>query len=218
MLKQLTTSIIIALLFLGLGIFVGTKISKKPIPQGAATNSENTYQAGWDAAREKIKQSPQAAMMQPQGEIKNIGGTIQKISGNKLTVKTFSMDPLAEESMSERIITIDSNTKISLNVQKSPEVMQKEMENFQEKMKAQQSDSANMTEPVMPPMPFETKNITASELKEGQQILITANEDIATKKEFSAIQIDAQEAVTMPEPIVMPEPIAAPVPMPTPMR
>ena len=194
MLKQISAGIIVALIFLGIGIFIGVKIPKKQISQ---TGTENTYQAGWDAAREKIKQSPSFATMQPAGEVKSVSGTIQKINGNKITIKTFQMDPLADESLSERIVVVDSNSKISLNVQKSSEKMQAEMQAFQEKMKTQNSDPAKAPEAIAPPIPFEEKTIALSDLKEGQSISVISSENIGEKKELVAQQIIAQEALKM---------------------
>jgi len=195
MFKKISIAAIIAIVFLGLGIFIGIKISKKPIPQGAATNAENTYQAGWDAAKARLSQSPMGRIIPEGMEIRNISGSIQKIEGNKVIVKINLTDPLSDPALDIRIVTIDSNTKISLNAQKDPAQFQKDMQEFQDKMKAQQGqvDASVQQAPLFPPMSFEQKEIKISDLKENQQVSVIANENIKDKKEFIAAEINAEE-------------------------
>jgi len=51
------------------------------------------------------------------------------------------LKPLADPDLDIRIITVDANTKISLAVQKDPAQYQKELQDFQDKMK--QSSTQN---------------------------------------------------------------------------
>lgn len=196
--KKLLLAVIAMSLLLGGVVFMVIKIQQKKSPQVATTNSENTFQAGWDAAKERLSQYPMG-MSAPEGmEIKSVSGTIQKIEGDKLTVKINPLEPLADPDLDTRIITIDSNTKVTLSAQKDPAQFQKEMEEFQVRMKQSQENQelAQTTEPSMFPTPFEKKEIKVSDLKVGQQISVTANEDIKDKKEFIAVQIDVQEMLT----------------------
>lgn len=208
--KKITGNILIALVLLGLGIFVGTRIPRKiSTPKGGQTDS---YQAGWNAAKERLAQSPIGGVMVSQAtEVKTISGSIQKIEGDKITVKINLTDPLSDPNLDTRTITVNSSTKIVLSVPKSQEQIQKDMADFQEKMKSQtQIDPAN---PILPPMPFEKKEIKISDLKVDQQISITANENIKDKKEFVASEIGVQEAVSPQSSLVPPAlPNMAPLP------
>ena len=200
--KKNAAIVIIILVSISLGILIGTKIKKTPVPQGAPTNTQNTYQAGWDAAREKIAKSPQGMMIQSSAETKSISGTVQKIDGNKIIIKALLIDPLADQNLETRIIDVDSNTKIVINTQKDSAQFQKEMQAFQESMKNQASvDQTTPREPIMPPTPFEQKEIKVSDLKENQQISVTANDVIGDKNEFAAAMITAQENSVVPAPV-----------------
>lgn len=185
-------TIIILLAFiavLGLGIYGGTKIKKTQAPAGV----ENSYQAGWDAAKKKLAET----MPTPLGaeETKILNATIQKISGSTLTVKVLPMasNPLDQQTDDIRTVQISGDTKIYQLVQKDFAQIQKEMEEFQSKMKtqAESKDAANV-ESLTPPMPQDKKEVAIGDLKEGQQISITANENIKDKKEIAAAEINIQ--------------------------
>lgn len=197
----LISSILIANI-IGLGI--GIKICSVNNISGQNIKSNNdTYQAGWNAAKARLSQSPMGMAVPAGIEIKNVSGTIEKIDGNKLTIKIIPLEPLADPDLDTRIITTDSNTKITLAVQRDQAEFQKEMQAFQDKMMnaQEQVDPNQVPTPIMPPMAYENKDISLSELKEKQQVLITANENIKDKKEFMATQIDAQEIVTVAAPV-----------------
>ena len=205
--KKILIHIVAIIVILAIGIFVGTKIPRKiATPSG---NQSNSFQAGWDAAKERLKQSPMiGTMFHVDAEIKNVNGTIQKIDGNKLTVKINPLEPLADPSLDTRIITVDSNTRISLAVPKNQAQFQKEMQDFNNKMK-NQTTQAEPSQLITPPSPFENKEIKLADLKEGQQISVATSEDIKDKKEFTAIQIDAQEiAPVVAEPVIPAPPTA----------
>lgn len=207
MFKKILVGTIIAIVFLGLGIFIGTKFSKKAVPQCATVNAENTYQAGWNAAKERLNQLSIGTIIPAGTEIKNVNGTIQKIEGNKLTVKINPIEPLSDPELDVRIITVDSNTKITLVVQKDPAQFQKELQDFQDKMK----QSPAQTDPSQQPVPFDKKDITLSNLQENQRIAVTANENIRDRKEFTAKQIDTQEITA---PVAEPASVSTPANIP----
>ena len=125
-------------------------------------------------------------------DVKNVHGIIQKIDGNKLTVKINPVEPLADPDLDIRIITVDANTKISLAVQKDQAQYQKEMQDFQNKIK----QSPTQTDYSQQPVPLVGKDITLSDLQENQEISVTAGENIKDKKEFTATLIDTQEVVS----------------------
>jgi hypothetical protein len=191
--KKTLIAIIAALVIFLVGVLVGMSFSKKIVVSG--NRQDNSFQAGWDAAKERLKQLPMGMALPADLEIKNISGTIQKIEGSKLTVKINPLEPLADPELDNRIIVIDSNTKIILNVPKDQAQLEKEMKEFNEQMsKPRVSNNPNEPlAPIMPPTSFTTKDISQSDLKVNQYISVTANENIKDKKEFIATQIEAQE-------------------------
>jgi len=94
-----------------LGVIIGAGVSftyVKPSPG----NGENTYQAGFDAAKKRFEQSGFGSMfLQPQRCPHSFG---HRHGGerNKITVHTQSMDPFEDPALDDRNIFIASDTKI----------------------------------------------------------------------------------------------------------
>ena len=197
MFSKILFSIIIAFILFGSGIFVGTKLLHKNLNLGLTTDQpqNNSFQAGWDAARDRIAQSPLYKAFMSNDEIKSVTGIIQKIDGDKITVKIQPLDPLADPDLDVRIITVDADTKIFLAVQKDQAQLEKETKDWQDKMMQTQKpvDDSRIPIPIMPPNPFNLKDIKLSDLQSNQAIEVIADEKIKDKKEFTAIQIEAQE-------------------------
>lgn len=194
--KKLLLSVISIFVLLVAIAFLVMKIQKKTLPQGVTNKTENTFQAGWDAAKQRLAQSQYAASIPVGVEIKSVYGVIQKIDQDKITIKITPLEPLADPVLDLRTVIVDSNTKITLTVEKEQVQFQKEMADYKEKTSQAQKESDDATiaaSYVMPPSPFENKEIKLSELKEGQGISANAARDIKEEKEFVALTIDAQE-------------------------
>ena len=223
--KKLINTIIIILVFV-IGLILGIII--RPKQSSAPVGSQNTYQAGWNAAEQKLAQSGMVPGLDSNIPIKSISGTVEKIDGNKLTVKIVPLDPLADPSTLERTVDVDNSTQFFQMVQKDPQEYQQEMAAFQKTMQsqtqAQTSNTANKTnsaqpQTATPPMPFDKKQISLSDLKAGMQISITSNSDIKTAQEFTATEIDIQPTISQSMPVPSAQPTtsvaSAPTPVPT---
>jgi hypothetical protein len=191
---QQRTILILTLVFsiifsLGIGIFIGARLIK---PKSSGV-TENTYQAGWDAAKARLEKSDMGPAFGSNREVMGVSGVIQQINGNKITVKINPVEAISDPSLDERVIVINQNTKINLNVQRDREQFQKEMQDFTDKVQQPSSDPTQPREIPTPPKSSDVKMINLSELKNGQQISVIASENIKDKKEFSVISIDAQE-------------------------
>lgn len=206
--KKLLFGIITALILLGVLIVLVFNIQKKELLKKADIENQDALQDGQDANRERPSQSPMGVGIPTETGAIPVFGTIQKVEGNTLTIKINSYGPSVGQISDVRLISIDSNTKMTLSVQKNREQFQKEMQEFQLKMAQQQEkkETNQMSDLIMPPTPFEKRDIVATDLKEGQQILVIANEDIEGKKEFVAVRLDVQEDLTFGMP-----PVAKPV-------
>ena len=171
-------------------------------------NQNNSFQSGWDAAKERLSQSHMGMVIPAGTEIKNISGTIQKIDGNKLTLKINPLEPLSDPNLDTRIITVDSSTKIILAVQRDQALFQKEMQDFQDKMKQPpvQTDPSQLPTQILSPKSYDNRDINLADLKENQQIAVSANENIKDKQEFTAVQIDVQDAAPASGSVPVPAP------------
>lgn len=184
-------AISVALVMLGAGVLIGMKIPRKVTPlnyssesQEKNQNQDNTFQAGWGAAQDRLRQSAF-------GELTSDGmesfiGIIQKIDENKLIVKVDPLEPISSPDLDSRIVIIDVNTKITLAVQKDHDQLQKEMRELQEKMKNSQQQSA------IPLEPFARKEVSLSELKENQPVEVMTDKENRDRKELTAVRINIQ--------------------------
>ena len=193
MIKKIFIAVVSGLLIFVFGIMVGIKLTNENLK--FSFNKNNTFQAGWEAAKQRLNQSNFAFSLPSNAEIKNISGIIQKIEGNKITLKINPLEPLADPALDIRIVAIDSNTKINLAVQKDQAQFDKEMKEFNEKISKPQTDATQPLAIITPPSQIYYKEIKQSDLKEKQSISIMADENIKDKKEFTAVQIDAQEVI-----------------------
>lgn len=175
-----------------LGIFIGYKIKKPTTVSGG----QDTYQAGWDAAKKKLSES---GFVPPVTEVKAIRGQVTGINGDKVTLKINSVEPLADPSLDTRVIDITSNTKIFEMINKDPEVYQKEMADFQKSM---QDNGGKPTGNA--PMPFDKKEVDKSAISKDKNIIVMTDSNIKDSPEFTATEIDIQ--VPMP---------SVPTPMPS---
>jgi hypothetical protein len=191
--KTLSIIAVLLILFFATGILLGTKLGSEA-PSSTPADQTNSYQAGWDAAK---KQLAEKGMATPPGmEIKSINGTIDTITGNKISLRNVSsMELLSDPSLNSRTIQISSETKIYQLTQKDPAQFQKEMSDFQKKMQEQTADGSQPTKPLDPPYSTDRKEITLAELKSGQQIMVTSDENIGDKKEFTAKAINIQPEI-----------------------
>ena len=189
--KKLVNTIIIVLAFF-IGLILGLIIKPNTLSNPLTTTGQNTYQAGWNAAEQRLAQSGMIPALNKNIQIKNVSGTVEKINGDKLTVKIVPLNPLADPSSNERTVDINNNTKFYQMVQKNPQEYQNEVAAFQ-KTEGVAVKNAN-SQTTTPPLPFDKKAIGLSDIKVGMQVLIMADGDIKTAQEFTATEIDLTSA------------------------
>jgi len=184
--KQIITIATTAIIFLFIGIIVGGTTNQVSV-------GENTFQAGWDAAKQRLAETGFVPIMGMEGiEIKSVNGEIREINNSKITLKIQPLGPLADPELDVRIVEI-ANAKIYELIEKDQEEFQKEMEEFNKKMQTQGENLEIMIEPiseliVLPEM-FIKQEIKLSDLKVGQQILVEAGKDVKEVKQFIAKEI-----------------------------
>jgi len=182
---QLIIIILVALIFFGLGYAVSFLKNRAPV------NNNDTYKAGWDAARAKLIES---GLTKTDFELRQLPGEIVEINGDKITLKVKSnVDPLADQSLGTRIIVVDSATKIYSLEAKDPKKYEAEIKAYNKLPQDKR--------PAEFPNDFKKTEISLSDLPIGRMILVSAENDIKEAKEFKATQIDYTKPAT---------PIAAP--------
>src|SRR3989344_5863969 len=129
----------------------------------------NSSNKNTQSYREELKAKyTGTSLVIPEGtEIKQLSGTIKSISGQTLTVSiSYPRDLLGDSALDERNVTVDDNTKIMPLTMKDNAVFQKELEEYQSKIRAGESDMPS-------PQVFEKKIDDPLALKAGQTINIT---------------------------------------------
>lgn len=197
--KKLIINSVIVLVVLIIGVFVGTSLNGKK-------GGENTYQAGWDAAKKRLVESGYAMPMI--ADVMNISGEVTEVKSDGVTVKIRPLEPLADPALDIRTVTFDANTKFIRMVQKDPVQYQKEVQAYNLKM--QQSAGKAPVAAVnlgVPPQMFEQTDVKSSDIKKGDQVTISATQNIKDAKTFVAATVTLQ---TPPAAVAAPAPTAKP--------
>lgn len=162
----------------------------------ASMDAENTYQAGFDAARKIVEESSIGPMIQATADVRAVSGTITAINGDRIAVRIQSMDPFMDPALLDRTIIVAKDTSIVNLSPKDQEVMRAEMEKY---MKSSQPGTPNL-----PPDPFTRVNASLSDLAVGGVINVTVTENIKAIKEFTAREIQILSNATVPSLLIPP--------------
>lgn len=133
-------------------------------------NYKNTFADGWAAARQRLIDS--GFVM---NDMTSISGTIKKINNDSLVITTGLINPLDDESLKERVIKLNSETKIVKSVWV-------------------ESDSDN-ADPVAMGR-FEEQNMTLNDLAVGNIVNVESAIQIADAKEINAVKITSSDTNT----------------------
>ncbi|MBU1729986.1 hypothetical protein KJ557_00265 [Patescibacteria group bacterium] len=200
MLKQtqgtIIISVFIAVIFFGLG-YITSKSHKQLCPQ-TTNEQQGDFQAGWNAAKQRLAETGFMPMLDDieSMEIKTANGKVIAIEGNKISAKIFPLEPLADPKLDNRIIETDENTKIYQSIPKDQKEFQKELDEFRKKIDERVNNPEGNTEPIEPLSGFVKTETNLEAIKTGQQITVTAEQDIKNLEQFKAIEIIIQsEAV-----------------------
>ncbi len=126
------------------------------------------------------------------------GVTVKTVSGKDVEVEfnAVLLDPLSEGKLT-RTFTVPSGVKIKEHVPRNSDEALKESEEFQKAMealnerRAKGEDVAEEIAALEPPVPFDVKDVSLSDLKPGDQITVESEKDIRASDHFeaSAVQL-----------------------------
>lgn len=142
------------------------------------------------------------------GDIRSISGTVKEVKGGVITMETFSASPF-DETPRMRNVSVSGDTKITRNEQRDPAAYQRELDAFQKAIQSVKPGSA----PPTPPNPFREVAVKIEDLKQGDQISVTADENIRDKESFTANTISV---FSIAGPAGIPGGAIPPVPPPPP--
>jgi len=184
--------IFLIIIFFGVGIGFGYLFFNKTCPALECQIDKNdTYGAGWNAARDRLIDLGIIRSMDKNLEIIEISGTVKKVESNKVIVKIIPLEPLANPELDERIARIDKDTEIVKKAEKDTVQFKKEIEEYNILIRGSEFD-INSSDYPLPPNRYEEVNIGLDEVIFGSGINVKAGEDIRDKKEFIARKIIIQ--------------------------
>jgi hypothetical protein len=182
--------LLIAAIFFAAGVGVGVLISSelgKKSDISSKYNAPDTFQAGWDAAKKKVEETPYIPMTGGQEEIKSIKGRIASVGEGQITVEARLLNPLDDEKLKFRTVKIDESTEIIIREDKDMEAIRKEQEEYNKKM--DEFRQGKIT--VMPEVPEVNteKKAAIQDLKEDDVVTVESAENIREALEFKASKI-----------------------------
>jgi len=173
----------IAVIFFFIGYAVAGFIA------GSPTGEKNkSYQAGWDAARQKLADS--GFLPSLRAEIKSISGKIKAIDGHRITLETGLFDPLADESLTTRTVIADESIRVYSLEQRDQNEFMAALDDYNKKIQTQLNGQTQAQTPLPIPEMFNKKEIAFSDLKIGDNINVSSSENIKEAKEFRVTEIN----------------------------
>lgn len=166
--KNIIILLIIAVLLI-IGFFLGYLVTKRTVTEG-------------------IKQETKEATIKealPQISVANLHGVIKNIQGNNITLEVpeiMGTNIPLDSQLRTRTVVVSGSTKIYLRTALSQAELQKAFDKY----KSDKAKGLNVT----PPAPYETKEITLSQLAIGNDIqVIGETSDIKTSLIINATEI-----------------------------
>ena len=180
MTKNQSIASYVAIFIVGLALGVGATYTatKQSLSTGGIDNS---YQAGFEAAKQRVLESGAGMILKTPDEIRSLSGTVTEIQGNRITLHVQSVDPFADATLNDRIVTVTGDTKITKLAQKDPQTIRSEAKANAEKI--DQNESQKIVEP------FVETDSALSDITVGSDVNVTATDNIKTAKTFTVAEI-----------------------------
>jgi hypothetical protein len=207
--KQIFISVLCLILGFGLGFMY-----QNVVPTGTPEDDE-TLQNDVVAGEKEILPKEISTLGQGQ-EVKQMIGKIKAISGNTITFAPESLyDPTLNPNLKERTVTIQPGTRITLLVQRDPELVKKELEErnrvIEETKKLEEDAIVAGANPALKgtqeiveipdaPVAFDSEEVGVTALEAGQTVSVTASADVRTVKSFDATWLQ----IIPPPPVILP--------------
>jgi len=174
--------LIVVLTSLIIGFQLGKKASK------GVGNVNNDFQTGWNAAKERLVKSGMSLTFP--SPVTSLSGEVKMIDNSGIIIKITPLEPLADPVLDEREIIINKETKIYSLVQKDQKTLEKELADFNAKLKNQKTN-----EPIPQHEFFTRKEVAVTDIKIGMFVTVETEGDIKNVKSFQAKEIFFQPEI-----------------------
>ena len=178
--------IFLIIIFFAGGIGLGYLFfNKNCLASECKIDKNNTYAAGWEAAKKRLDNLGIFSAIDKALVIKEINGTVEKVENNELRVGIIPFEPLADPDLDIRIVKINNDTQILKVTEKQPQEYEKDIEEYKTNRNLTPFE-INSPDSSIPPSKYKEEKVSISEIKVRDKINIKTGFDIKEKKEFIA--------------------------------
>lgn len=168
-------SIFLSVLFFLVGFF-----SNSLFKTNKNSSDQDTFKAGWDAAKKRLQETNLCGYPILNQEIKTVSGIITKIENNKIYIKANPLEPLSEPELDNRIILLNKDTKLfRINLVENNKEADENFGNYPEEKNYSKTISKK-------------SEINLSDLKIGEFVSADSQSDIKDSKIINAQEIIIQ--------------------------
>jgi hypothetical protein len=176
--KKYITATALFIVVFGLGLGLGSQIPRF---------LGKTYSDGWNAAKLRLVESEQFGFLGKEGDTLSLVGVVVDVRGNQIAIKTNPLSPLSDPELDTRVVLLSNVTKITRIVPRQGDEYQKEIESYMQKIRTGKGDID-----LTPPVSFTVETATNSDIKNGDSIMVTADQNINNLKSFSVLEVQIQ--------------------------
>lgn len=180
--KYIVIGVVLLILSSAIGAIIGPVLSS-----GGNTGTQN------QSASAPIFQAPTANAADFVQDLRILSGSVTAISGSNFTLHT-QISGITNASLIDRTVIVTGETKIIKTAQKDQATLSSEMAAFAKNMQ----DAKTKPQLVLQPEPFTRTPADALEISIGDIVTVITAENISTKKEFVASEIEFHAPIAMP--------------------
>lgn len=172
---------VVAVLTLAVGLVVGFFVGRNSIPASVGISEQSVK---IQKLEQQIEEAKKFFPPVP-SDVRSISGTVTSVQGATIVVEV-SGNPF-DESPRTRTVTVGSQTRIVRNEQKDPVLFGQELAKFQKAVRAQAGKPSPSS--LVAPIPFLETPGKLTDIQPGQQVTVTAGENIRDKESFTASMV-----------------------------
>lgn len=163
-------------------------VAADPYLPASLSSAKKGYADGFAAARKVAEESKYGDFFRSPTDIRYVSGPVTAIDGNRLTIRVQESNPFDGLTESDRTVNIDANTNVYKLEPKDATAYEAELAAFQKSL-------AGKVAGAEPPLKVTAVPFDLSSIKVDMVIVAVANENIKTKQEFTATEIQVQPKV-----------------------
>lgn len=158
-------SFVAGIVLILMGILIG--VFADPYLPASFSNSGKGYQAGFNAAKQRVEESSVGTLLRASEDLRSLSGTVTSVAGNRVSLHLSFISPFDDQTLDDRTVLVGASTKVvKLSVVPTKEAL----------------PIRQTTETV----------VEVSAIKEGDTLSITTAENVKLLKEFTASEIKIQ--------------------------